>query len=132
AQRLQFIYPKNWRWILMINVMIVEDDFRVANIHEAFIEKIEGFQIVEKVTTGSNALKEIENIEIDLIILDIFLPDLLGTTLIDELRKVKSDVDIIIVTAATEKKYLEIGLKHGVVDYLIKPLTMERFENALK
>ncbi|MTW85207.1 response regulator [Virgibacillus dakarensis] len=115
----------------MISIIIAEDDFRIANIHEDFLEKVEGVQVVGKAINGEETLRLVRENDVDLLLLDIYLPDYLGTDLIKEIRKVKPLLDIIIITAATEKHLLETSLHVGVVNYLIKPVSMERFTEVM-
>ncbi|WP_339146031.1 MULTISPECIES: response regulator [unclassified Sutcliffiella] len=116
----------------MINVAIAEDDFRVASIHEQFLQKIEGVRVVNKALNASQTMDQLAKGETDLILLDNFMPDESGVSLLPLIRKRFPEVDIIMITAATEKAVVEVALKYGVVDYLIKPVTFERFQHAIK
>ena len=60
------------------------------------------------------------------------MPDEMGTDLLPKIRAQFPQVDVIVVTAATEKNIVEICLRNGVVNYLIKPVMMESFINAIK
>jgi CitB family two-component system response regulator CitT len=115
----------------MISIIIAEDDFRIADIHEGFLEKMEGLQVTGKAINGEETLRLVRENDVDLLLLDIYLPDYLGTDLIQEIRKVKSELDIIIITAATEKHLLETSLREGIVNYLIKPVSMEHFTEVM-
>ncbi|WP_101845122.1 response regulator [Halobacillus sp. Marseille-P3879] len=115
----------------MIKVMIVEDDFRIGNIHEKFINNIEGTTCAGKALSGEKALSLLKEMDIDLLLLDIYMPDYLGTDLIDKAREYNPQLDIIIVTAAQEKEFLEECMRKGVFNYLIKPATFERFQEVI-
>ncbi|KMJ59469.1 transcriptional regulator [Bacillus sp. LL01] len=116
----------------MIKVAIAEDDFRVANIHEQFIEKVEGVQMIEKALNAAQTIELLAKGETDLILLDNFMPDECGASLLPVIRQRFPEVDVIMITAATEKAVVEASLKYGVIDYLIKPVTFERFQHAIK
>ncbi|WP_138419573.1 response regulator [Aquibacillus sediminis] len=116
----------------MIKVIIAEDDFRVANIHEGFLQKIQGVKVVGKSTNGKETLQMVKEVEADLLLLDIYLPDILGTDLIKQLREVTPKLDIVMITAATEIDLLEDSLKKGVVNYVIKPASFERFKDVFE
>lgn len=116
----------------MIDVIIVEDDFRIAKIHEEFIEKVTGFKVVGKALNGDNAIKLVQNNEVDLVILDVYLPDILGVDLIDKIREMDSNIDFIMVSAATETELVGEIIRNGVFDYIIKPVKMERFIETLE
>jgi len=115
----------------MIKIVITEDDFRIADIHEELLRSVDGVEVVGKALNGEQTLSLIKEHHPDLLLLDIYLPDYLGTDLIREVRNIYSDIDIIIVTAAKETKFLESSLRQGVVNYLIKPVTLESFKKAI-
>ncbi|WP_175615687.1 response regulator [Piscibacillus halophilus] len=115
----------------MIKIIVAEDDFRVANIHEGFLNKIDHVQVVGKAMNGQETLELVQSTDFDLLFLDIYLPDILGTELIDQLREIKPDLDIIMITAATEKHLLEDSLRKGIVNYIMKPASLEKFQEAI-
>ncbi|MCY7526081.1 response regulator, partial [Bacillus safensis] len=69
--------------------------------------------------------------QVDLILLDVYMPDELGTNLLPLLRERYPEVDVIIITAATETTLLRDALHYGVVHYLIKPVTAQKFAQVL-
>jgi CitB family two-component system response regulator CitT len=116
----------------MIQVVIVEDDYRIGNIHEEFVNKVDGFQVVGKALNGKEALKLVEEYDVDLLLLDIYMPDVLGTNLMTEIRKINLKIDVIIISAATEKDIIEDAIRLGAFDYIIKPVKMKRFIDTLE
>lgn len=115
----------------MYKVLIVEDDPMVAMINAQFVSRHKDFCVVEKFNDGNSALEYLENNPIDLIILDVFMPYMNGFETLRQIRKKQIPVDVIMVTAANEIDSLKEGLHLGVVDYLVKPFTFERFKIAL-
>lgn len=115
----------------MIKVLIAEDDFRIAAIHESYIEKIQGFQVAGKAKSAKDMWDALQKEKVDLILLDVYMPDELGTNLLPLLRKHYPEVDVIIITAATETMLLRDALHYGVVHYLIKPVTAQKFAQVL-
>lgn len=115
-----------------INVLIAEDDFRIAQIQEEFLSKVNGMQLVGKALNAKDTMSLLNTNSVDLLLLDIYMPDRLGTDLLIEIRAKHPDVDIILITAAREKEYLNIALKFGVQHYLIKPVTLESFVETLE
>jgi two-component system, CitB family, response regulator CitT len=111
----------------LIRAAIAEDDFRVASIHERFLLKIEGIHVVGKTLTGEETLKLLKEEKVDLLLLDIYMQDQLGTDLLPIIRSDFPHIDVIMITAATEKALVETSLKNGVIDYIIKPVSLERF-----
>ncbi|MCY7691979.1 response regulator [Bacillus altitudinis] len=115
----------------MIKVLIAEDDFRIAAIHESYIQKVQGFQVAGKAKSAKDMWEALQKEQVDLILLDVYMPDELGTNLLPLLRERHPDVDVIIITAATETMLLRDALHYGVVHYLIKPVTAQKFTQVL-
>jgi response regulator of citrate/malate metabolism len=107
----------------MINVLVVDDDFRVARIHSAFVDRVEGFHTVGSVGTGREALEQAQRRHPDLILLDLYLPDIFGLDLLNQLRVAGVESDAIVITAANESETVERALKLGVANFLLKPFT---------
>ncbi len=116
----------------MLRVGIAEDDYRIAAIHEEFLSKMNDIEVVFKALTGEETMKQIESNDIDLLLLDIYMPDRLGTDLINEIREMKPEVGIIMISAGTEKGIVQKALQLGVFDYIIKPVTLERFMETVE
>lgn len=116
----------------MFRVLIVEDDPMVAMINEQYICKNKNFRVVGVCKDGKYALDFLENNEVDVLILDVYMPHTNGFELLRQIRKQKMMVDIIMVTAANDGESLEEALRLGVVDYLVKPFTFDRFQMALE
>lgn len=116
----------------MYKVLIVEDDPMVAMINEQYISHDKHFSVVGKCKDGKSALEFLDNNSVDLIILDVFMPYTDGFETLRQIRKKKISVDVIMVTAANDRDSLEEALHLGVVDYLVKPFTFDRFRMALE
>jgi CitB family two-component system response regulator CitT len=116
----------------MIKVVIAEDDFRIAQVQEQFLEKISGVQLVGKALNAKETMSLLDEHEVDLLLLDIYLPDELGTDLLSKIREDHSNTDIIMVTAAMEKVMLEKAMRYGVSNYLLKPVSMEKFVETIE
>ncbi|MFL6517578.1 MAG: response regulator [Bacillus sp. (in: firmicutes)] len=115
----------------MIRVMIVEDDPMVAEFNKRYLEQVQGFRLAAMAASVDEAIKNIEKLEIDLILLDIFMPGKLGLELLTYLRENNKETDVIIISAASDMERIKRALRYGVVDYLIKPFEFERFSRAL-
>ncbi|MFC0026975.1 response regulator [Neobacillus cucumis] len=115
----------------MINVMIVEDDPMVAEINKQYLAKIDGFRLAATANSVAEATRFLDNYDIQLILLDIFMPGKQGLELLAHLRKNDLEIDVIIISAATDLERIKRALRYGVVDYLIKPFEFERFNAAL-
>lgn len=115
----------------MINVMIVEDDPMVAEINKRYLAKVEGFRLAASARSVDEAVSLLEKEDIQLILLDIYMPGRLGLELVNYLRKNELETDVIIISAAKDMDRIRQALRSGVVDYLIKPFEFERFNAAL-
>ena len=115
----------------MINVLVVEDDPMVAQLHEHYLSQIKGLQLCDIAGNGDSALKLLRQIKYDLIILDVFMPTMDGLQLLAKIRENGYDVDVIIVSAANDKDKIKLALRLGAGDYIIKPFEFERFNLAL-
>lgn len=115
----------------MIKVLIVEDDPMVASINRQFTEKLPRFRVVGTCCTECNALEKIKELEPDLILLDIFLPNGNGLSLLKQIRQEGIPLDVILVTAAKDTATIQETLRYGAIDYLIKPFDFERLQQAL-
>lgn len=115
-------------------VLIIEDDFRVADINRQFIDQADGFTVAGICHTASEALMFLEQQEClpDLVLLDAYIPDVKGLELLWELRRRFRSLDIVMVTAAKEVETIQEALRGGVFDYLIKPIESSRMMQMLK
>ena len=116
----------------MYKVLIVEDDPMVAMINEQYIKQNKQFYVANVCKDGKSALEYLEEHAVDLIVLDVFMPHTDGFETLRQIRKTKIPVDVIMVTAANDRESLEEALHLGIIDYLVKPFTFERFQMALE
>jgi response regulator of citrate/malate metabolism len=108
-----------------IDVLVVDDDFMVARVHRAFVERVEPFRVVGTAHTGGQAIEAADELRPDLILLDLYLPDLFGLDVIPRLRTAGHDCDVMVISAATEADTVRGAVRRGVVDYLLKPFDFE-------
>jgi len=116
-----------------IRTLIVEDDFRVAEIHRGFIERLESFSVVGVAHTAQDALDRVARDRPDLVLLDIYLPDRSGLEVLRDLHATgRPPVDVIVITAANDVDTLRSALQGGVVHYLVKPFQFNAFREKLE
>ncbi|MBO5341942.1 MAG: response regulator [Lachnospiraceae bacterium] len=116
----------------MYKVLIVEDDPMVAMINEQYVRRNKQFSVVGVCKDGKSALDYLNENMVDLVVLDVFMPHTDGFETLRQIRKAKISTDVIMVTAANDRDSLEEALHLGIVDYLVKPFTFERFQIALE
>ena len=117
----------------MIKVLIVEDDPMVAVLNRRYLETVPGFSSAGIVRNGQEALQFLTtHEEVELVLLDIFMPGMNGLEFLTTLRGLGKGVDVILVTAADDQHSIGVALRNGAVDYLIKPFEYSRFQTALE
>ena len=112
-----------------INILIVEDEKGISKIIKSYLEK-EGYNVFQAFD-GKEGLNYFENEEIDLILLDLMIPEISGEDLIKEIRN-KSNVPVIMVTAKVNEEDIINGLKLGADDYMTKPFSPKELVQRIK
>ncbi|MEI3607927.1 response regulator [Pseudogracilibacillus sp. SE30717A] len=117
-----------------IDVLIIEDDFWIAGIHEEIVDSFTGFNVSSVAKSGTEALHYLNNCKKlpQMILLDIYIPDTEGLNLFKTLRSTFSEVDIIVITAADDKTTILNTRQYGAFDYIIKPVDKSRLTTSLK
>lgn len=116
------------------SVLVVEDDFRVADINRQYIEAVEGFRVSGTARSGREALDFLAQPDLlpDLVLLDLYIPDMQGLELFRTIRQLYPDMDLIAVTAANEAGTVRGLLRGGIFDIIIKPFDSDRFAKTLE
>ncbi|AJE53174.1 MULTISPECIES: two-component system response regulator DcuR [Paenibacillus] len=115
----------------MINVLIVEDDPMVAEFNRKYMEQVEGFQCGGWASSVEEAKKYLAEQAIDLILLDVYMQESNGLDLLSFIREAGVNVDVIVISAASDMSSVKKAMNFGAVDYLIKPFHFNRFLEAL-
>ncbi|NUT32708.1 MAG: response regulator [Hamadaea sp.] len=116
----------------MIRVLVVDDDFMVARVHQGFVERVPGFEVAGLAHTGADALTAAERLRPDLVLLDIYLPDVSGLDVLRRLREQGNPADVLAITAARDIDTVRTALRGGVVHYVIKPFTFDTLRDRLE
>lgn len=103
----------------------------VTLLDRTYTEKDPRFRVARTFQDGRSALEWLSQNPADLVVLDVYMPLFTGVELLHALRAKQIPVDAIMVTAANDAATVDQLLKMGVVDYLVKPFTFERFQQAL-
>lgn len=106
--------------------LIVDDEPLARELMRNHIEKLDNFEIVAECSDAMKALEALRNHKVDLMFTDIQMPQITG---IEFLKTLKHPPQVIITTAYRE--YALEGFELDVVDYLLKPITFERFLKAV-
>jgi len=116
----------------VIKVLVIDDDFMVAKVHAGFVNKEPGFTVVGVAHSASDAVKAATALSPDLALLDIHLPDMNGLELLQRLREVQPELDVIVISAAREMDTVRKALRGGIVHYLMKPFSWDDLRERLK
>src|SRR3954451_4120228 len=114
-----------------IRTLVVDDDFRVARIHAASVERVEGFACVGQAHTAAEARAKIDQEHPELLILDIFLPDEDGLSLLRSLTGAGNAPDCIFITAARDVEAVRTAMSLGAMYYLVKPFGFAQLKEKL-
>ena len=115
----------------MITVAMVEDDLDVSKFHRLFLNKVEGFELICEAHTIEEGLEQIHENRPDLLLLDVYIGNTSGLDLLKQIRAEGKNIDVILITSANDAHTVQTGHRYGVVDYLIKPFSFARFQEAL-
>ena len=116
----------------MIRVLVVDDDFMVARLHSSVVARQPGFEVAGVASTGADALRAVAGTKPDLVLLDIYLPDMTGLEVLRRLRESNgAAVDVIVISAARDLDTLRQALHGGVFQYLVKPFEIESLRRRL-
>jgi response regulator of citrate/malate metabolism len=116
----------------MIDVLVVDDDFMVARIHCGFVERIDGFRVVGIASTGEQAVAAVDELRPDLVLLDLYLPDMFGLDVVTRLRAARHDCDVLVISAAREAEAVRRAVRYGAVNYLLKPFGFDELRTRLE
>jgi response regulator of citrate/malate metabolism len=118
--------------LALVRTLVVDDDFRVAHIHAASVERIEGFVCVGQAHTAAEARDLIATTNPDLLILDIYLPDEDGLSLLRSLTGEGAAPDCIFITAARDLESVRAAIGLGAMYYLVKPFGFGQLKDKLE
>ncbi|TXC93574.1 response regulator [Streptomyces sp. ISID311] len=114
-----------------IRVLVVEDDPVAADAHALYVGRMPGFTVSGTVHSGAEARRHLEAHPVDLLLLDLYLPDGHGLALVRTLRAAGHTADIIAVTSARDLTMVREGVSLGVVQYVLKPFTFATLRDRL-
>ncbi|MET8944768.1 response regulator [Streptomyces sp. NPDC004542] len=106
----------------MIEVLVVDDDVRVARVNTAYVAKVPGFHVAAQAHSAAEALHWLQTLpRLDLVLMDHYLPDETGLAVVREMRRRGHQTDVIMVTAARDVSTVQAAMRQGALQYLVKP-----------
>lgn len=117
-----------------IGVLVVEDEPVAAEAHRAYVERIPGFVVRAVVHDGAGAIRRLGDpvSAVDLVLLDLHLPDLHGLDVVRAMRTAGNRADVIAVTSARDLEVVRAAVSQGVMQYLLKPFTFAALRDKLE
>jgi response regulator of citrate/malate metabolism len=107
----------------VIRVLVVEDDPVAAAAHAAYVGRVPGFTVAGSAATGAEALRALDSLDVDLVLLDVHLPDTSGLEVLRRMRAAGQRTDVIMVTRARDVAVVQAAIAFGATQYLVKPFT---------
>ena len=118
---------------MSVRVLVVEDEEVAAEAHATYVGRVPGFELAGVARSAGEAMRLLARDEgVDLLLLDMNLPDGHGLGLLQRLRAEGRTVDVIAVTSARDTEVVRRAVSHGVVLYLLKPFTFAAFRGKLE
>ncbi|GGM35550.1 response regulator [Dactylosporangium sucinum] len=114
-----------------VRVLVVDDEPLIADAHRAYTERLDGFTVVGVAHTAREALAVLRAEPVDLVLLDLNLPDKHGLEVCRALRAAGSGTDVLAVTSARDIAMVRAAVALGVTHYLLKPFTFAAFHDKL-
>ncbi|MBN9610947.1 MAG: two-component system response regulator [Actinobacteria bacterium 69-20] len=105
----------------MIGTLVVDDDFRVADVHAGYVKSVTGFTVVGVAQSAAQTLRAVQDRRPDLVLLDLYLPDEHGLDVMRRLDEVPTPPDVIVVSAARDLASVRRAMRQGAVGYVAKP-----------
>ena len=119
----------------MIQVLLVDDEALTLELHRNYIDRLEGFEVVAECTGARAAITALTEKSpeggIDLVLLDVTMPDGTGLDVLRHVRARGSQVDVIAITGVRDAETVRQMLALGVAQYLVKPFTFAMFRDRM-
>jgi response regulator of citrate/malate metabolism len=116
----------------VITVLVVEDNLTAGEALVEYVERVPGFAVVGHVRTGAEALQRMSNDRVDLVMMDIYLPDMSGLDVLRRMRWAGNLADVVAVTRARDLSVVRASVSLGAVHYLLKPFTFATIRQRLE
>ncbi|HKT01937.1 MAG TPA: response regulator [Rugosimonospora sp.] len=116
----------------MIRVLVVEDEPIAADAHATYVGRVPGFAVSGKAATAAEALRALSREPVDLVLLDMNLPDMHGLEVVRAMRAAGHPADVIAVTSARDLEVVRAAVSQGIVQYLLKPFVFAALRDKLE
>lgn len=115
---------------LVKKVLVVDDEYNLREMISSYLQN-EGFETLEA-ANGNSAVQTIKNDQIDIVLLDIMMPEMDGYEALKEIRSIQKKLPVIMLTAKTDEIDKIVGLEMGADDYITKPFSLRELSARMK
>jgi len=115
-----------------LRVLVVEDEPVALEAHTAYVERVPGFAVAATASSSQTALRALQQVEVDVVLLDLNLPDRHGLDVVRAMRAAGHGADVIAVTSARDLEVVRSAVSLGVVQYLLKPFVFATLRDRLE
>lgn len=115
-----------------LRVLVVEDEPVAREAHAAYVARVPGFVVAATAATSQEAMRALQAEDVDVVLLDMFLPDRHGLEVIRAMRAAGHAADVIAVTSARDLDIVRSAVSLGVVQYLLKPFVFATLRERLE
>ena len=115
-----------------VRVLLVEDHTLVRAGFRALLEKLEGIQVIGEVSNGRDALKICRDLEPEVVLMDIAMPEMNGLEATSRMRQECPRTKVLMLSMYTNEEYLKEALRAGAAGYLLKDADRAELELAIK
>jgi response regulator of citrate/malate metabolism len=116
----------------VIRVLVVEDEPIACDAHAVYVGRVAGFTVAGRAGSAAEALRVLAREPIDLVLLDMILPDRHGLEVVRAMRVAGQTADVIAVTSARDLTLVRAAVSQGIVQYLIKPFVFATLRDKLE
>lgn len=114
-----------------LRVLVVEDEPVALAAHAAYVGRVDGFTVVGTADTARAAMRALQAVPVDVVLLDMFLPDGHGLSVVRAMRAAGHGADVIAVTSARDLEVVRSAVSLGVVQYVLKPFVFATLRDRL-
>lgn len=122
-----------WEGVYMFSVLLIDDEpWALRGIERSFHWEDKGFSVIGKTTDPFDALELVMNRRVDVIFIDVRMPELSGIDIIKKARAANISSEFVIVSGYSEFDYAKNAMRYDVYDYLLKPIDVQEGNELLE
>jgi two-component system, NarL family, response regulator LiaR len=115
-----------------VTILIVDDHEVVRNGIRAFLETLKEFQVVGEAASGEEAVKLVQDLIPDVVLMDLIMPGMDGIETTREVKKISPRTQVVVLTSYHEDEHIFPALKAGAISYVLKDMKMEKLAETIQ